>query len=769
MLERISTHLQENIKNAWRTIKGGWRQFLPFLIALFFIQLMLFAVTLGFDSNFKVEKATIEQEYNYHLAIKGLSQGQALTLKNDPRTVFSNDYVYQVVSISEHYAEGIDSVYDVYIRFVTGNKNFGIYGLFRKDTVQACYSTFAYTYHDVYAPDGGTATLYFSPLYQLESLWWQNYGIMAAVLCFLCVLCATVLGRVYRIRLNHDRFTYGIYVTFGANGRRLRTTAFWEMLLCAWLALVPSYISAYFLCQHLYQASGLAFAPGLKTQLWVPLLVLPILYLAIRLPMKLLAQKEPLLLISAMDNSHYVKRPYRSAVMHLHRFPRFYELLSTLRYHRYYLKLAVSSALLCAMFVSGVYLSQLYQINRDIRIENDSAFHVTIHDPTYEPRDFQKNLSQIAHVTAVYKDRPTFDLEAHGMFLSVSKSDLLPFSGVMNHPLDQSSAVFNTVQLIGAQDEDLIRQLESTYEIEGDLSAVLRDENTIAIGSSINNRTVFDLQVGDKITLATPLLIPEGAEINPVLSGNALLEDQILQAVYEYKTYTVGAVITNYPSAISGTPLIAGAPLYESITGKSAVRRSLNIAIDPNVSPAQYIRLENEVRALASTGWKISIESRETYFQNRMERQFNYEQLALLVSSTLLIFIPLVWFFSQLFFYRKRAVEFNILRVLSSPMQAIRRLHLQSTLLVLPIAAFSLLIAGLCVLAVYVLVQYVLPSALRISGAVVLPLTASPLPFIICFALTLLCSVSSSLIPYWIYKKRQTQNPMEFFNSEDGI
>ena len=196
MLERISTHLQENIKNAWRTIKGGWRQFLPFLIALFFIQLMLFAVTLGFDSNFKVEKATIEQKYNYHLAIKGLSQGHALTLKNDPRTVFSNDYVYRVVSISEHYAEGIDSVYDVYIRFVTGNKNFGIYGLFRKDTVQACYSTFAYTYHDVYAPDGGTATLYFSPLYQLESLWWQNYGIMAAVLCILSLLCATVLGRV---------------------------------------------------------------------------------------------------------------------------------------------------------------------------------------------------------------------------------------------------------------------------------------------------------------------------------------------------------------------------------------------------------------------------------------------------------------------------------------------------------------------------------------------------------------------------------------------
>ena len=225
MLERISTHLRENCKNAWRTVMGGWRQFFPFFVALFFIQILLFTATLGFDSNFKVEKAIAEEEYNYHLAIKGLNEGQALTLKNDPRTVFSNDYVYQVISISEHHAAGADSSYDVYIRFITGNKHYGIYGLFKKDTIQNCYSTFAYTYHDVYAPEGGTATLYFSPLYQLEALWWKNYGLMAAVLALLSLLSAAILGRVYRIRLNHDRFTYGIYVTFGANGKRLRTTA----------------------------------------------------------------------------------------------------------------------------------------------------------------------------------------------------------------------------------------------------------------------------------------------------------------------------------------------------------------------------------------------------------------------------------------------------------------------------------------------------------------------------------------------------------------
>ena len=152
-----------------------------------------------------------------------------------------------------------------------------------------------------------------------------------------------------------------------------------------------------------------------------------------------------------------------------------------------------------------------------------------------------------------------------------------------------------------------------------------------------------------------------------------------------------------------------------------------------------------------------------------MERQFNYESLALLASAMMLTFIPLVWFFSQLFFYRKRAIEFNILRVLSAPMKDICRLHLQSTALVIPIATISLLVAGICVVAVYLLVQYILPSTLKISGAIVLPLMASPLPFVICFILTFLCSITSSLIPYLIYKRRQTKDPMEFFNSEDGI
>ena len=769
MLEKLFTYIHSNFKNAWHAVVGGLRQFFPFVLALLFIQILLFSVTLGFDSNFKSEKAIVEEEYNYHLAIKGLNEGQTLTLINDPRTVFSNDYVYQVISTSEHYAEGMDSSYDVYIRFVTGNKHYGIYGLFKKDTIQNCYKTFSYTYHDVYAPEGGTATLYFSPLYQLEALWWQNYGLMALALTVLSLLCSAILGRIYRIRLNHDRFTYGIYVTFGADSRRLRTAAFWEMLVCAMLSLLPAYFASRQLCGWLYTSASLPFMPGLKTQLLVPLLLLPILYLSVRLPMKLLAQKEPLSLITAMDNSHYVKHPRRSFDLHCRSFPRFYELISTIRYHRYYLKLAVSSALLCALFISGTYLASLYQINRDIRIDTQTSFHVDITNTNGVPPHFAEEIAALAHVKSVYKDYASYSLEENGMFLSVSKSNLMPFSGIMNNPIDSSSAVFNTVKLLGAQDEDLIKQFESTYHIEGDLSAVLRDPNTIAIGNSVNNRTVFCFNIGDTITLATPVLIPENADINRNLTGNALLEEEILQVVYEYKTYTVGAVITNYPSAVDGTPMIVGGTLYESITGKSATRNDLNIVLDTDITPAQYIALEDELRAMAATGYGIGITGKDTYFSHRMERLFNYERLGLLASSLMLTFIPLVWFFSQIFFYRKRAVEFNVLRVLSAPMQAIRRLHLQSTVLILPIAAISLLVAGGCVLLVYLLVQYILPSAYKISGAVVLPLTASPVPFVICFILTFLCSIASSLIPYGIYKHRQTSDPMEFFSSEDGI
>lgn len=769
MFERISTYLQESCKNAWRTVKGGWRQFFPFFLAMLFIQMLLFSTTLCFDSNFKNEKAIIESEYNYHLAIKGLNEAQAITIRDDTRTVFSNDYVYDVVSIFEHSAPGMDSSYDVYIRFVTGNKHYGIYGIFKKDTIQNCYSTFSYQYRDIYAPEGGTATLYFSPLYRLDTLWWQNYGCMAIILVLLSLMCAVILERIYRIRLNHDRFTYGIYVTFGANGRRLRATAFWEMLICVLLTMFPAYLAARLLCGIVYNNAGVSFLPGLKTQLWVPVLMLPILYLAIRLPIRLLAQKEPLSLLTAMDNSHYVKHPMRSVWMQQHRFPRFYELLSILRYHRYYAKLAISSALLCALFISGVYLSQLYQTNRDIRIDTETAFEIDMTNPSGVPTDFAQDIAKMSHVKNVYRQYASYSLEENGMFVAVNKDQLLPFSGVMNNPIDDTTSVFNTIELIGMEDENALKQFAETYQIEGDLATVLHDEHMVAIGNSIENRTVFHFQVGDTITLAVPIFIPENADINPNLTGNALLEEQILQVVYEYRTYTIGAVITNYPSAMGGTPLVTGGALYREISGTDATRQRLFVTIDPNITSTQYIHLENEIRALAATGYGISVNDMNTYFANRVERLFHYEMLALLVSSLLLTFIPLIWFFSQLFFYRKRAIEFNILRVLSAPMQKIRQLHLQSTALVLPIAAFSMLAAGVGVLAVYILVQYILPSSFQISGTVILPLTASPLPFVICFILTFLCSIISSLIPYVLYKRRQTKDPMEFFNSEDGI
>ena len=57
------------------------------------------------------------------------------------------------------------------------------------------------------------------------------------------VLSMLLLMALYNIRLNHYKFLYGIYMTCGADFRKLFNTAVWELLVVSLMTFVPSILS----------------------------------------------------------------------------------------------------------------------------------------------------------------------------------------------------------------------------------------------------------------------------------------------------------------------------------------------------------------------------------------------------------------------------------------------------------------------------------------------------------------------------------------------
>lgn len=768
MWEKVFGTLRDRFRNGRKSVFRKKTQFLPFFVALFLILSLFFTLTLAFDSHDVTVAETIRAEYDYHLVIKGLNQSQALTLESDPRTVFSNDYVYDVVAVSEHMTEGADSRYDVYIFFRTGNKIYGIFGLFKPDTIQADYASFSARYRDVYAPEEGNAgTLHFSPLYRLDDLHWQNLLTAVLSLAGAFLFSCWVLGELFRIRLSQDCFAYGIYATFGADARRLRSAAFWEMAFCVLVDAIPAAVFSAVAGYLLYGAQGIPFHVRPLVLLLPLLLCVPLLFCAVRLPMKLLAQREPLSLIAAADNSTLVSHPRASGRLIGRAFPRFYEWLTGFRYRRHYLRVMLVSALLSSLFICGVYLGDLCRVTATVHAETDTAFSVFFSDTV--PDDAYATFSALSGVQSVRPATTRYSLESNAMFVSVPKSQCRPFSGLSAHPLDDTQVVFNDAALIGVDNQAALDYFSATYRITGDLTAVLRDSDTVAVGRTIGNREVFSYEVGDRIRIAVPT-----ATISPIpdasmLSGNGLLQEEILHLAYEYHTFVIGAIIEQYPSMTNGLPILLNDAAYETVTGTPWQTRTLSVSIDPHLSAPYYRALENDVRDTAFAYPGARVTASNTYFTRRMENALAVPSLVLLAAAVSLIFIPLLWFFSQLFFAGKRAQEFHVLRAMGAPMGRVRRLHAQNALFVLPLVIPSLLLSFLCMTGVWWLSNNLIPYLFLLDPVVVLPLEFSGFPYILTFLLTFVCSSLSAFFPYLRYRRAQYRDPFEYFGKEGEL
>lgn len=803
MKEKIFLHILTPFKNAWKQVRVHLAQFLPFIFALLLIQSLFFTVLFFYRNNYQNEKNLIESEYDFHVMVTGLDEHQMLRIREKLIPVTVNSAIAEPATntdaqtgetydrVTKHDPDPDvkgDESYDLYYRLLTGNKEYGALD-FTPDTLESNYESFVYKVLPIIR-DGlekgeeSRAKISLSPLYRLEEQKNENTFFCILTLIALVLVSLIILISLFKTRANHFQFTYGIYASCGATARKLQSLAFFELLVCLVLSFLPSLLLAFGVSYAVYAIADIPFSIVPSLVAWeIPLALLTIA-LAVLPAMKLLSMKDPALLLRGEDHSNVISSPSRSRILLGRRFPVDYERLSAWRMRGHHLKIAVTSGLLCTVFIVGLYFCTSYQEKIKLAAASEYNFTFSFAEESNIDAKTVASFRQIDGVSRVHVSHSEKDALALASHVLFEKKDVKAFSGLTEYPKGDDYYVTNDTAYHCAMDKELIDQLAESYRFVGDPYAILTQKDAVIIGASYQNREVLDYQVGDSVYVAVlaekePILdyvlsfdengFPvwnlveretESKELSTtyhdvmegMLTGKKQLLRQIERLDFVYRKLTVAAVIYDYPSAAKGIPLIMNRGSYLAVTGEEPKANALYISADDSLSGNEFAVLEGKMQFYTHYFEGAEYVSHGSYFDGRITDMSQYEYLILLFAGFALLFLPIIWFYAQLLFYLKRAREFDLLQAIGADMTAIRRLHFEGVFLMIPLGLLSLLTAALATLIIYILVTFVLPAIISSGASVVGKFSLNPLAYIIAFLFTFASCLLSSYVPYLRYR-----------------
>lgn len=656
MLERLWEYLSRHVKIAAKSVFFNFKQYCCFFAAIFIIQLLFGMMAISSTNNNKVALEQIKDVYEYHYVIRDLTQGQYNYLAEYKHPDYGiTDEIRQayviVDSIERFNTKEQKNEYDVFIRF--GKLDRETQELADTATVKKHYDWFEKNYvskleslEPSYSYRNFTTER--TLLLDYENRVASNTVTFWIITALLLVLSVFLLTSIYNIRMNQYKFTYGVYMTFGADFKMLFGTAFWEMFVIMLTTFIPAGLVSTLIVFLIYLPSGFGFAFNGWMMLLLFLFGTLVVLLSVVMPMRVTSMRNPMSLIITEDNSNLVTSPRKSFNLLGKSFPGHYEMYSLWRFRKYNVQLLTSAIIFCALFICGLYLANIYTTDLDypraqftltLDPDNTDAAYDTIlsgaiqdvnenfraeykdtlaeFDKDGDEEKFSETFNAITAIEATgnatptaedldFAQSPTTEAKYISSFMLVNKKDIKPFaSGFFVYDTDDSyskyegegtykvtnTAVYKAVDPNNY--EDLFAFL-SQYEIEGDITKILEssgDKQYVIIGDSISNISKFNFKEGDTIALSTYVGAVTAVDSN--LTGRNLLRKQIKNFQYNYTTLEVCAVIKDIPSG--SVPVYMLNDVYESVTGRSATTTALNIyTYDAKYGEEDVFRMTDE-------------------------------------------------------------------------------------------------------------------------------------------------------------------------------
>ena len=656
----------------------NFKQYVSFFAALFIIQTFYGLIAVSNANNDIIEYQHVQNEYDYHMVLRDLNEDQYLYLVNNSAAVFKNDTIFKILR------------YDENRNYMTGQDRYDMYLFFVRDKDISCdrfYNKYLEPLKSL-GREGESFVITETPLLRFEYNEQNNLATFIFTTLLLLAVSIFLLTALYNIRVNQYKFTYGVYMTFGADFKMLFGTAFWELFVISVVTLVPAVLVSTLAVYLIYLPSGFAFHFSLLAFLEVVIFNLAVVLVSVWMPMRVMAIRQPMTLIVTEDNSNLVTSPMRSINLMKGKFPTYYEFCSIWRFRKYSVQLLTTAIVFCALFICGLYYADIDE--RKLEYPRPQ-FTVDLSKTGFAyDEEMSADLYAIPGITevkAVDNNIEAMEIASH---MITSKDNVRPFSNQVIYKSESNPItnhrVTNEVLYTGLSEEQ-IRILEK-YEYEGDLRSIFANPSTVIIGDSISNVPTYRFEVGDTIQIAIKTGASELVDVN--LSGRVLLKEQIESYSYEYRTFTVGAVLHDIPSG--SMPIFFTPQDYKTVTGRNADTNRLEIYVDPTLTPERAAEVDERVRDWGRTLGEVGVYNTHQLSLDTIVADKHQTELYTCIAILILFISPLVWFFSQTLYYFKREKEFNILQSMGACVKDIRHIYLQGGFVM---AALSLLVSVL--------------------------------------------------------------------------
>ena len=757
-----------NLKNAFRSITKNWKEYICFYIAALVMTAGFWTVSLCTEANMHEARSEVAKEYDYHIEVALLDNEQYANLDQQLQYQIEreNEYIESYYWVNDGKAL-LDGTYSCRILL---------------DTTYGMETAYLEVHNDMLnRVSQGRRDIRFSPLYTFAEDYATPYTVQLWTVS-LAWLAFSVLMMVvlFLIRLDHFKFIYGMYMACGADFPKLMGAAGGELLSITALTWLPSTLIGCGIAGALYipRGVGLWFSP---VTILIPLLGSVIaVFVSVWFPMRRMSKQPPVRHLMAGDNTNLVSSPRRSFFLFGEDFPGKYELYGFWRMRKYYIRLVISAVLFASFFISGLYIAEMERFHNDL---DPYEYQVA-----YRPSNFYEEVeTEEGEIIGDEPWLPTEDqaemiLEDVDLFLSeieavpgVSHAEWdVSLSGgfALSHLLLKPGQLYSAGEYTVASEErasegykwavnnyaytavdklwidNMINHGLATFE--GDPYAVLTTENGVIISEEVYNERTYDFKPGDQIVVAVFESMEGG--IAPVFDPKELLRQQIKAYKFRYETYTVCAVVSGLNSESTIT-FGVGYENYTALTGRPPVRTELKIYMEKGTDMDTVRAAEGQIRKAVSPFSDWLVTPTGNYFETSVKGLKNDSAVILTLAVCLLVISPMVWYFSQIMFYRKRRNEFAVLHALGAPDDAFAKMHRLAGG-VLSAAAFliTILLSLLCNYLVYYTVGTLLPW-LHLTESLHYEFRLSLSALIACVLVSALCGFLSCELPYRLYTK----------------
>ncbi len=726
-----------NLKHGFRSVIGGFREFFVFFFALLLVQLMFWFPVLALEAR----TATLKQEAyaaaDYHIKIEGFSSSEWTSYYNETFIITDTYDVEDRMYESYEYSSYVNG---------SGRTMYELKILMNSDE-RAHSRLFLLMYPAI----GQNVAVEYSPrvTYLEESA--QIRSVFIPIVIVLGFLSSLILLILYNIRINHYKFRYGVYMSFGADFEKLFHTAAWELFAIALLTFVPSFAIA--LISRIIMSSSCGGAVGFKVSsfVWALIWLFLVILLAVFPSVKFLATRTPTSLIVAGDNSNYVSSPRVSFRIFQKSFPRHYELFGFWRFRRYYATLLVSAVIFSSLYLCGSFINSMVNASEQTKLPDitlRSAFTEGIDDLLIdEIADFE-GVSRVEWENSI-------DATAINSFLFLNKRQR---SGIASKTVKTNGGKYADNNFkYNRLDDILYSQItrEGGWKIEGDLERVMKEESCIAVSEYINNSELLNFKVGDKITLAI-FKQADGSISYDVPDNKYVLKQLLVKADFEYVEVEIAAIVDTGDT--DDRYMIAmNEELFEKTVKKDIAAKELKIFAEDGLSYDELDLVYEKVRSAISTFDGVEQINNRSSLHNNVSQKSSISPIVSICAAILLLVAPPVWFFSQSMFGAKRKVENDMLAAFGATESELGGLYIFSGVALTVPAIVSTLLFGFGITElIYIFVNQFLTS-LGMGADYRYSYEFSIVGVLICMLLSAASAVAATYLPYLKWKTERAR------------